>query len=383
MMNAQSFINVFQSNIISGMFSKRVLHLYSSWTVGGAEKLMLSLAQALEKEGIVNIIAAPADSYVLEQAKKMGLKAYPLAIKGSFDPAGIFRLWRIVEKENVDILHAHQGKLFWPCVVIKKLRQSKIKVIFHRHAHIRHKFYSRSHYRHADRVIAISQIVAKDLEEKEKVPKRLIKVIYNGTDFKRFNLGVSGNEIRKKYGLIGKDVIGTVGQMGKPMGKGQRYLIEAAAMLKDRLPNNSYLIVGEGPILSDLKKMAHKLGVSDRVVFPGYQEDIEKAIAAMDIFCFLSWEREGFGQVMIEAQAMGIPVIGTDIGGIPETFRDGVTGILIPPQNPEVLAKTIEELLSDKVLMKHMGDEASKFVSEKFSLEGMARNVIEVYKELY
>ena len=365
------------------MFSKRVLHLYSSWTAGGAEKLMLSLAQALEKNGIVNIIAAPAGSYVLEQAKKTGLKAYPLTIKGSFDPAGIFKLWRIVEKEKVDILHAHQGKLFWPCVIIKKLRQSKIKVIFHRHAHLPHKFYSRSHYLHADRVIAISQIVAKDLEEIEKVPKRLLRIIYNGTDFKRFDLGVSGNEVRKRYGLTGKDVIGTIGQMNKPMGKGQRYLIETAAMLKDRLPDNRYLIVGEGPILPDLKKMAQKLGVSDRVIFPGYQEDIEKFIAAMDIFCFLSWDREGFGQVMVEAQALGKPVIGTDIGGIPETFRDGVTGVLIPPQNPEILAKAIEELLSDRASMKRMGAEASKFVNEKFSLEGMAKSIVEVYKELY
>ena len=207
---------------------------------------MLSLAQALEKEEITNIIPALAGSYVLEQAKKAGLCAYPLTIKGSFDPVGIFKLWRIVVKENVDILHAHQGKLFWPCIIIKKLRKSKIKVIFHRHAHLPHKFYSRSHYLHADKVIAISQIVAKDLEEKEKVPRRLIRVIYNGTDFKRFNPKVSGDEIRKKYGLAGKDVIGTIGQMNKPMGKGQRYLIEAAAMLKDRLPNNSYLIVGEG-----------------------------------------------------------------------------------------------------------------------------------------
>ena len=223
----------------------------------------------LEKEGITNIIAAPAESYILEQAKKSGLKAYPLTIKGSFDPAGIFRLWRIVKKEKIDILHAHQGKLFWPCIIIKKLSGSKIKVIFHRHAHLPHKFYSRSHYRHADKVIAISEIVAKDLDEIEKVPKRLIRVIYNGTDFERFNPEVSGNEVREKYGLLGRDVIGTIGQMNRPMGKGQRYLIESAAMLKDRLPNNRYLIVGEGPILPDLKKTAFQLGVADKVIFPG------------------------------------------------------------------------------------------------------------------
>lgn len=103
----------------------------------------------------------------------------------------------------------------------------------------------------------------------------------------------------------------------------------------------------------------------------------------MDIFCFLSWDREGFGQVMIEAQAMGKPVIGTDIGGIPETFRDGATGALIPPQNPAVLAKAIEKMISDKPVMRGMGYEASKFVRKKFSIEEMARNVAEVYHELY
>jgi len=365
------------------VFSKRVLHLYSSWTAGGAEKLMLSLAQALEKEGIADIIAAPEGSYVLEQAKKMGLKAYPLAIKGSFDPVGIFKLWRVVQKEKVDILHAHQGKLFWPCVIIKKLGKSKIKVVFHRHAHLPHRFYSRSHYLHSDRVIAISSVVARDLEQIEKVPKRLIRIVHNGTDFNRFNSAVSGEEVRKKYGLSGKAVIGTIGQMNKPKGKGQAYLIQAATMLKERFPDNRYLIVGDGPILADLKKTARKLGVSDVVIFPGYREEIEKYIAAMDIFCFLSWDREGFGQVMVEAQAMGKPVIGTDVGGIPETFKDGLTGVLIPPQNPEVLAKEIQKLLSDRAAMKHMGDEAVKFVNENFSITAMARNVVDVYKELY
>ncbi|MCX5782103.1 MAG: glycosyltransferase family 4 protein [Elusimicrobia bacterium] len=365
------------------MFSKRVLHLFSSWTAGGAEKLMLSLAQGLEKEGLQNYIAAPKKSYLIEYAKKMNLKNFSIMIKGSFDPIGILKLWWIVQKENIDIIHAHQGKVFWPCIIMKFLRKSKTKVVFHRHAHIPHMFYTRTHYLLADKVIAISSIVAKDLQERENVPREKIQVVYNGTDFERFNSKVSASEVRKKYGLEGKDVIGTIGQMNKPKGKGQQYLIEAAAMLKNKLSNNRYLIVGTGPILEDLKKMAQKLGVSDIVFFPGYQEEIEKYIAAMDIFCFLSWDKEGFGQVMVEAQGMGKPVIGTDIGGIPETFQNGITGILIPSENPEILAMSIQQLLLNKPKLKQMGEEAARFVNEKFSINNMIKNVINVYRELY
>ncbi len=365
------------------MFSKKILHLYSSVTAGGAEKLMLSLAQGLDKEGLKDIVVAPKRSYAYEQALKMGLEAYPLTIKGSFDPLGILGLAKIVVKEGVDILHAHQGKVFWPCVMIKKFVKPDVKVVFHRHAHLPHKFYSRGHYKSADRIIAISKIVADDLERLEKVPREKIRVIYNGTDFKRFSPEVGGNEVKKFYDLFGKNVIGTVGQMNKPKGKGQMYLIEAAAKLRERFPDNRYLIVGNGPILEDLKKLSAKLKVSDIIIFPGYQEMIEKFIAAMDVLCFLSWDREGFGQVMVEAQGMGKPVIGTDIGGIPETFQNGVTGFLIPPENSDILSGAIAKLLTQKNLAAEMGRNAIKFVNDNFSLEKMSKNVLAVYRELY
>ena len=139
------------------------------------------------------------------------------------------------------------------------------------------------------------------------------------------------------------------------------------------------MIVGTGEIEADLKKLAKKLGVQNEVVFTGYQEEVEKFLAAMDIFSFLSWDTEGFGQVMVEAQAMGIPVIGTNIGGIPETFEDGATGMLIPSKNSELLAQVLISLLSDRELLKTMGQKASEFVHKNFSLSNMVNGVIKVY----
>ena len=364
------------------MAEKRVLHIYSSWTAGGAEKLMLTLAAALETRGIKNFIASPGDSYIFKRAAELGVNARALVIKGSFDPIGLVGLYLIVKKERINILHAHQGKVFWPCIIMKLIFGKKLKVVFHRHAQLPHRFYSRMHYTFADGVIAISKAVAKGLIEREKVPAQKVKVVYNGTDFIRFNSGVSGSEVREKYLLTGKPVIGTAAAMNRPKGKGQEYLLEAAQIVKITFPQARFLIVGTGEIEEDLKKLAKKLGVAGEVIFAGYQEEIEKYIAAMDIFCFLSWDTEGFGQVMAEAQGMGKPVIGTNIGGIPETFRDYETGVLIPSKNSELLAQVIIMMLSNKELLANMGRKAEAFAKENFSLDRMVDGVMGVYDEI-
>jgi len=364
------------------MEEKRVLHVYSSWTAGGAEKLMVSLAAALEKRGVKNFIASPGDSYIYKKAVELGLAARSLVIRGSFAPGGIAGLYLIVKRDRINILHAHQGKVFWPCILMKFIFGKKLKVVFHRHAQLPHRFYSRTHYLFADGVIAISNAVARGLIDREKVPEDKVKVVYNGTDFSRFNSGVSGDEVRKSWGLSDKPVIGTVAAMNRPKGKGQEYLIEAAQIVKIRFPQAKFLIVGTGEIEQDLRKLAKKLGVNHDVVFAGYQEEVEKFIAAMDIFCFLSWDTEGFGQVMVEAQGLGKPVIGTNIGGIPETFKDGVTGILIPSGDSELLAQMIIRLLSDREQLTAMGAKAAEFVRENFSLEKMVDGVLKVYDEI-
>jgi glycosyltransferase involved in cell wall biosynthesis len=360
----------------------KVLHLYSSWTKGGAEKIMLRLIKGLEDSGVKNVIGCPGDSYIFEQAKTMNIKAYPLVIRGSFAPLGLINLFKIMALEKPDVIHAHQGKVFWPCVFMKWLFPGT-KLVFHRHAQIPHKPYSRLHYKWADSIIAISKAVANGLIESEGVAPDKVRVVYNGVDFNVFNERVSGKEVRKAYGFDGCIVVGTAGAMNKPKGKGQGYLIEAAALLRDKFPGARYLIVGTGPIQQKLEKKAKDLGVSDIVVFSGYQEKVENFIAAMDIFCLLSWEMEGFGQVMTEAQAMGKPVIGTNVGGVPESFITGETGFLVPKENSAELARSLCVLIEDEEKRKYMGGKAINFVNRNFGLDLMVERVKNVYNEIY
>jgi glycosyltransferase involved in cell wall biosynthesis len=258
-----------------------------------------------------------------------------------------------------------------------------VKLVFHRHADLPHRFYSRGHYSAADSVIAISKAVAEGLIKKEGVSPEKVKVVYNGVDLTRYNPAVKGGQIRKELGFDGCIVIGTVAAMNKPKGKGQQYLIEAAARLRGKFPMLRYMIAGDGEIRRELEGLSKSLGVSDIVAFTGFREQIERYIAAMDIFCLLSWDTEGLGRVMLEAQAMGKPVIGTDVGGIPETFINHKTGILIPPENTDELVKAIEFLAARPDERRNYGLEGEKFVKIYFGGDAMTRNIILLYTSLF
>lgn len=361
----------------------RVVHLFSGMGAGGAEKMMLSLCRGLRERGIFSTIVCPRGSYLHEMADSMGLEPRLIKFTGSFDLLSLVRLLWLIKKDRVTVLHAHQGKLFWPCVFAKWLTRGRVRVVFHRRVAMAHHAYSRSHYGQADAVIAISEAVGRVLAERDGVDPAHIRVVYNGCDFERFTPAVSGAEVRRRHGISQEAfVVGTVGAMNLPKGKGQGYLIEAVRILREKHPGIVCLIVGSGPFEAELKRMAADNGVTDRVVFAGFREEVEQYIAAMDVFTLNSWDTEGFGQVMVEAQALGRPVVGTTIGGIPETFADRETGLLVPPENTLALAAALRTLIEDPARRAAMGAAAVRYVNKKFAYAAMVDGVMAVYREV-
>jgi glycosyltransferase involved in cell wall biosynthesis len=263
-----------------------------------------------------------------------------------------------------------------------KLFCSKVKVVFHRKQSTRRNFISRNHYRFADAIITVSHSVADGLIKYEKVLPDKIKVIYNGVDFEKFNNNVDFKDIIEEYNLGNKTIIGTVGSIVDFKGKGQIYLLEAANILKNSYPDLRYLIVGDGKGLDEQKKYAKKLNLENIVYFTGYQEQVQKFISAMDIFCLLSWDTEGLPSVVIEAQALKKPVIVTNIGGNPESFVDGSTGIMIAPADPTQVAEAIKRFINTPNLIKQMGDMGKRFVENNFSIEAMLENTLKVYAKI-
>lgn len=358
----------------------KVLHIFSSYTIGGAEKMTVAIARDLNNlsTDFESLVGAPKDSYIYQQSLKENLKVYDFICRGSFTPTGVFRLFNIIKKEKIDILHIHQGKLYWTGLLMK-LFFKKLKVVLHRRQDTRHKWYARLHYKFADMTLTVSKMVLNNLIKYEHAPEKKLKVLYNGFDFETFAKDTNCTDLTEQYNLKDKFVIGTVGAIVSLDAKGQKYLIEAVSELRKKYNNLAVLIVGSGPGKTDLENYAKQFNVDDIVYFAGQQSNVAKYINAMDIFCLLSCGTEGFGNVNVEAQYLAKPVITTNIGGIPETVIKDKTAIIIPPRNVDELIVALTKLIENKDYATNMGKEGKIFVEQTFTTQVMINNLTKIY----
>jgi glycosyltransferase involved in cell wall biosynthesis len=163
--------------------------------------------------------------------------------------------------------------------------------------------------------------------------------------------------------------------------KGHCDLIDAFRRIAATFPQAHLVLVGEGqPMAGQLQAQVEALGLAHRVHFTGRRDDIGNVLTAFDVFA-LPTLREALGTVFIEAAAMGVPVIGTDVGGVPETMQAGVTGLLVPPGDPAALAGALESLLADPALRRRMGDAGRELIRGQglFSAERTAGLVEQAY----
>ena len=142
-----------------------------------------------------------------------------------------------------------------------------------------------------------------------------------------------------------------------------------------------FLIVGEGYLKNELEQLARDLGIENDVEFVGEREDIPQILSIMDIFVLPS-ALEGFSNVILEAMATGLPVVATNVGGIPELVVNKQTGILVPPDEPEELAKAIVDLLRDKNTSREMGKRGRERIEKYFGLEKMLGEYDALYQDL-
>lgn len=217
------------------------------------------------------------------------------------------------------------------------------------------------------------------------VPHDKIRVTYNGVELDRFRKdAVHGPVERAKLGLTGKIVVGTTGAMTGPVhldgpGKGQHNLIMAVALLKDKHPNLTALLIGDGPCRYKVEEIAKKVGVYDRVVFAGRRFDIPEMLSAMDVYCLASIYGEFFPNSIVEAMAMGLPWIGSDIAGLAELTAEGKAGWVTPIGDVEALAVNLDRLISDPNLRIERGRAALEEVTKRLTVEKVCDRIVSAY----
>ena len=174
-------------------------------------------------------------------------------------------------------------------------------------------------------------------------------------------------------------MVGSLGRLHPQ--KGFSDLLTAFAQVRQRIPSVRLFVAGDGELRDDLEAQARSLGMAAVVTFAGVRADVSEVLAALDVFVLPSlWE--GMPNAVLEAMASGLPVVATAVGGTPEVVVDGVTGLLVPPQDPGALAQAIGHLLRDPDLRRRMGRAGRRRVEEHFDVRETVRQVESLYETL-
>ena len=236
--------------------------------------------------------------------------------------------------------------------------------------------------RSANGMVAVSHYTAGLLRRAGVQPDR-IDIVYPGCDANRFSARPPDIDLKQRLlGTRSRDrVILTTGNLVAR--KGHDMVLRALPGVCARLPDVTYIVVGDGPCRADLESLAASLGVRDRVVFAGRVADdqLPELYALADVFIMASRDREdecdveGFGMVYLEAGACGKPVVGGRAGGVPEAIVDGTTGFLVDPSDPEDIAGALVRVLNDRQLAGRMGEQGRARVLRDFAWSGVADRI--------
>ena len=362
----------------------RVLHVDTERTWRGGEQQMLYLAAGLRNRGIPTAVACQPGSPCAERVRKAGLGCREVPMGGEWDLVAAQRIARIARAGRFDVVHAHTSHAHSLALLAAKFFGGAPIMVAHRRVdfHIRPGLFSigAAKYRlGVDRIIAISRAV-RDVLVSDGVPQENITVIPSAVDLGRFEGITRKAALRAELGVPDDAVL--IGNVGYLVGhKAHEYLIRAAPLVLDEIPNAYFLIAGSGPRLRELKSEAEGQGVSSRVLFAGFRPDVPHLLLEFDVFALSSWG-EGLCSTLLEAMAMRCPIVATSAGGVPEVILDGETGILVRPRDPEALARGIVSMVQRPELAKQMAENAHRRVREKFSSDALVEQTLRLYEEL-
>jgi glycosyltransferase involved in cell wall biosynthesis len=203
--------------------------------------------------------------------------------------------------------------------------------------------------------------------------------IYNGIEGDIYKGNFDVSYLRHEFGIEpNQPVVGIIASLSKQKAHG--IFLKCAEIILKKIPEARFLIIGDGQLRDMLERQSNDMGLQERVIFTGVRHDIPELLNFINVFT-LSSDWEGFPMTILEAMAAGKPCVVTDVGGNREAIMDGVTGFLVPKQDPMALAEKIVKLLIDKRLSQNLGEEARRRFEKEFNVQSMVSKTEQVYLE--
>ena len=244
--------------------------------------------------------------------------------------------------------------------------------------HLKGNSFSRWKYRQVDCFIAASEAIRKMLVG-DGVPAAQTVTVHEGIDVDHVVAAPPVNVHEAFWLPHHAPVVGNVAALVPH--KGQRYLIDAAHLVVQEVPDARFIILGEGELREHLERQVREHHLEKHVLLPGFRTDVLGCIKGVDVFV-MSSVTEGLGTSLLDAMACARPIVATEAGGIPEIVEDGVNGLLVPPRDAPALAAAIVRALRDQTLRERMGKAGFERVNERFTVERMVEQTGAVYHRL-
>jgi glycosyltransferase involved in cell wall biosynthesis len=363
----------------------KILHMISSGGMYGAEAVVLNMSRTLNEGPHRSMLGVFSNSsnpnlQLHENATKEGIESYLIPCNGQIDRKAITRIRELVQRTGADVVHAHGYKA--DIYAYLALRTSGVSLVSTCHTwydNDRKVFLygvlDRLILRGYARVVAVSEDVRQRLL-KSGVEANKVSIIRNGIDLRPFDRVSAA--VKDALGWSACPLIGLVGRLS--VEKGVDIFLQAAARVSAHCPDTRFVVAGDGPDRTELDALIDKLNIRDHVRMLGRYDDMPALYASLDIMVSAS-RREGLPIVLLEGMASRLPLVATAVDQVPTVIQNGRTGVLVPAEDPELLAAAIIELLGDPAERERLGSAARQLVEDEFSAERMTTDYLRVYED--
>lgn len=360
----------------------RTLHIEMGRNRLGGTMQTFYLARGLVEKGVDVKIVCPSGSPLHKLSVENNIGVLPVKYLGDLDLTFIFKVYYFSIIYKPDIIHIHSRRGADTLGLIGAWLFSKSKIIVSRRVDdpLPKNFFTKLRYQKIpDCVIAVSKGIKNVLIE-SGIDEKKIKQIYSSIEIKKYQSDKSKDFCRNILNIDNDcNVIVVIAQLIKR--KGHNFLLDAIPTIINSNKNTKFLFVGEGKERESIQGRIKELNLQDHVFLLGYKDNIADILKASDILVHPA-TMEGFANVALQAMASELPVVSSAVGGMPESVRNQVNGLTIPPANPGRLAEAILFLLANPQVRAEMGRRGREIVEQEFTVDIMVEKIREVYVEL-
>lgn len=350
-----------------------------SWR-GGQNQVLLT-ARGLHTRGHrVLVVAHPEGE--LRKRLDSGIEVLPLALRNEIDFFAAWQLARKIRELQPDIVHAHDPHGVAMAAIALAIGSGAHRpfLVAARRVDfpLKPNLFSRWKYRQVDQFVAASDAI-RTILLRNGVPPERVATVHEGIDIGQVTR-TAAIDARKEFSFPSDStIVGNIAALVPH--KGQKYFVEAAALVAKEMPNARFVILGEGELRSSLESQIRQFKLERTILLGGFRPDVLALLKGFDLLV-MSSVTEGLGTSLLDAMAAEIPIVATTAGGIPEVVQDGETGLLVPPQNGRALAEAILTLLKDADRRRQLATAGLARVQQKFSVDRMVDDTLAEYEKL-